>query len=706
MAIPEPVLDDLRFQSDLVDEARRRIVRYCPEWTEYNLSDPGITLIELFAWMSEQILYRLNQVPEKNYIRFLDMLGVQLQPASSATAELTFRLSAPFPLTPGDDTVAIVPAGLEVATRALPDTPEVIFTTDDQLVIKPPKLAELRGVDFHKNYLPRLGIETFHPFDRLSPRIGDTFYLGFDDSNPLSGQILQISVTCDPSEAAGIRREDPPLVWECSLGDGAWQEIVPSNSPSEKDTTGGLNNPQGDITFYLPLSMKPDLVYGHIAFWIRCRFEQRRKEQGRYSASPRITMIEARTLGSSTMATHAVFVEYEELGVSNGEPGQSFILENRPILALRENEFVAVEEIQNGEATFVPWQLVENFANSRRHDRHFTLDTASGEISFGPRIRQPDGTIRQYGRIPEPGRHIMINRYRYGGGVDGNVPAGQIQVMRSAVPYIDRVTNLKRASGGRDQEELAEAKLRSQRELRAQHRAVTAEDFENLAMSSTRAVARVKCNVPGASSPWLPPGMVELLVVPAAHEALRQGDLSKLALEDSLIRTIESYLDGYRLLSTTIRVREPSYIGVKVKAEIMPSEFSRPEEVSGRVAEVLKLFLSPLPPPADSELPDGILEPDWHGWPMGRNLYAAQIYSLIQQIPGVQHVIDVQIFQRKVNPSTEGLPLGQLEAFASNLVESSANGVQDLELVPSKTLSLGADTILCSFDHEIELSEG
>ena len=97
MPLPAPNLDDLRFQTDLVDEARRRIIRYCPEWTDYNLSDPGITLIELFAWMTEQLVYRLNRVPEKNYVKFLEMLGVHLQPASSARAELTFYLSVPKP---------------------------------------------------------------------------------------------------------------------------------------------------------------------------------------------------------------------------------------------------------------------------------------------------------------------------------------------------------------------------------------------------------------------------------------------------------------------------------------------------------------------------------------------------------------------------------------------------------------------------------
>ena len=84
MALPVPNLDDLRFQRDLVDEARLRIIRYCPEWTEYNVSDPGITLIELFSWMTEMIVYRLNKVPDLNYIKFLEMIGVDLQPASSA----------------------------------------------------------------------------------------------------------------------------------------------------------------------------------------------------------------------------------------------------------------------------------------------------------------------------------------------------------------------------------------------------------------------------------------------------------------------------------------------------------------------------------------------------------------------------------------------------------------------------------------------
>ncbi len=569
MPLPVPDLDDLRFQQDLVDEARLRIIRYCPEWTEYNLSDPGITLIELFAWMTEMIVYRLNKVPEKNYVKFLEMIGIELQPASSARADLTFRLSAPFPLRPGDQTTAMVPQGLEVATNASPDSPEVVFTTVNPLVIIGPELTQLRGADFHKNYLPRLGVEIFYAFGQDRPQVGDTFYLGFDESHDISGHILQLMFECERTEAVGIRREDPPLVWECSMGDGIWQQVMPSVIEGEKDTTGGLNNEVGDITFYMPMKMHTDQVYGRNAFWLRCRFEVRRPEQGRYSQSPRIRNVEAFTLGATTEAIHAVFIYDEEIGISTGDPGQLFYLSHSPVLDLGSDERIEVEEIHDGELVYIPWTRVYDFAKSSRFDRHYTLETATGEIRFGPSIRQPDGTPYQYGRVPELGRRIRINKYRHGGGILGNIPVNQIQVMRSAVPYIDRVTNMRRATGGHDQETLDEAKERARREFRAQNRAVTAEDFENLALSATREIARVKCQGPSVEGQnELPPGMLELLLVPAAFDSVKVGDLSKLQLSDTLIATVQNHLDRYRLLTTTVRVREPQYVGVKVRAEI------------------------------------------------------------------------------------------------------------------------------------------
>src|SRR5438477_8116276 len=106
MPLETPRLDDRRFQ-DIVDEAKSRIPRYCPEWTDHNISDPGVTLIELFAWMTDLLLYRINRIPDRNYIAFLNLMGVRLAAPRPAVADITFRLSAAQPET------IVIPHGTE-----------------------------------------------------------------------------------------------------------------------------------------------------------------------------------------------------------------------------------------------------------------------------------------------------------------------------------------------------------------------------------------------------------------------------------------------------------------------------------------------------------------------------------------------------------------------------------------------------------------
>jgi len=89
--IPPPKLDDRTF-NDIVEEAISMIPRYAPEWTNHNPSDPGITLIELAAWMTDQLIYRLNQVPDKNYVAFLNLLGIKLRAPRAARALTRFTL--------------------------------------------------------------------------------------------------------------------------------------------------------------------------------------------------------------------------------------------------------------------------------------------------------------------------------------------------------------------------------------------------------------------------------------------------------------------------------------------------------------------------------------------------------------------------------------------------------------------------------------
>ena len=101
-----------------------------------------------------------------------------------------------------------------------------------------------------------------------------------------------------------------------------------------------------------------------------------------------------------------------------------------------------------------------------------------------------------------------MSRYRSGGGAYGNVDRDKLTVLKSTIPYVDRVSNRQRAQGGRDAESLEHAKLRAPRTLRTRDRAVTAEDFEVLALEASGGVARARCLQPRAlggdgSGGWL-----------------------------------------------------------------------------------------------------------------------------------------------------------------------------------------------------------
>lgn len=684
MTLPSPNLDDLRFQRDLVDEARKRIINYCPEWTEYNLSDPGVTLIELFAWMTELMVYRLNRVPDKNYIKFLEMLGLQQKPAHSARTELTFWLSANLPLNQGDTQTVVVPEGFEVRSELSDE--EVVFTTVKDLEVFPPVLEHVRKEEtFNKNHFPRLGLEPFLPFDKQAPQSGDTFYLGFNAENNLSGHILKLDFLCDPTEAVGIRRDDPPWVWEFLNKKGDWQEVKPSTQEGEKDTTGGLNNEAGQLVFYLPLDASVGSVYGLNAFWLRCRLEQRNALQGMYTESPRVMSIEAHSMGATVPAMHSVNINDEVLGVSNGEPGQTFMLKNSPILTLQSDETLEVEELRHGEEVYVPWTQVEDFSNSTIFDRHYVLNNATGEVKFGPSVRQPDGTVIQYGRVPENGRRLRFSRYRYGGGVTGNLPVGRLTTMGMSLAYISRVSNMIRASGGRDQETLDELKLRAQRELQAQRRAVTAQDYEQFTLSCSRAVARARCltsHIANQAS-----GIVSVLVVPSVSEALHAGSLASLRLTDELRAEIRKYLDQYRLLTTALSIGEPRYTGVQVNAKIVAQDFIKPDDVTQQVKAELERYLTPLP--MDEKEPLLQLGGKWEGWQFGRDLFTAEVISLIQQVPTVRYVMDVEVFARPVVPVEEQSIFDDVSPAPLTKIE--------------KVLPISDDGLVCSLIHQIQV---
>ncbi len=668
MALAAPRLDDRQFQ-DIVDEAKKRIPHYCKEWTDHNVSDPGVTLIELFAWMTDIILYRLNQVPDRHYIKFMEMLGISLKEPIPAQVPSTFWLSAP------QETSVLIPAGTEVASTQTETEPSIVFTTNENFRVLPPKLVRVisrvasRSQDQQKQYreqnLRRLeaGFEGFEAFSQV-PQVDDALYFGFE--NQLSHHILGFEMDCDPAGGAGIDPTLPPYLWEASTGDPEkrWEPC-----DLEMDTTKGLNSP-GRIQIHLP-KMGRYSVNKQSLYWLRIRIKevsQAEEQEGMraYQASPRIRQALMSSWGGTVQATHAEKIEREFLGRSDGSAGQSYQLQMTPILDRQQGEHLLVQV--EGEKP-QSWTEVSDFADSGSRDRHYTLDGVTGELRIGPAVRQQDGTIKLYGAIPPRGANLVFEKYRYGGGEHGNVQTGIINTLKTSIPYIGRVSNLEPAWGGLDPETLESAMMRTPALLRSRERAVTESDYEFLALQSLpSAIGRVKCLQPRpAEAGRVAPGQIYVLVIPRVSEPAGYLDPEELELDDNNMQTLSTFLDERRLLTTRLDIRAPSYRWIAVKAQIRATPGVPREEVEADVLARLYKFLNPLTGGQKGE-----------GWPFGRDLFVSDVYQCMQGTPNVQFIRGVEMFAAGPGRQREGEAIESLEIVTHGVV---ASGIHEVEFV-------------------------
>ena len=613
MTMPAPNLDDRRFQQ-LVDEAKTLVQQRCPEWTDHNVSDPGVTLIEAFAGMVDQLLYRLNRVPDKQYLAFLELIGVRRYPPTAATTDVTFWLSAPQPVP-----VRIAP-GTEVATARTETEEAIVFGTTRELPIVPCSLDRLvtapsAGDPVDRADLLALGrdIACFGS----PPTPGDAVHFGL--TNAVPDCVVALRLDCDV-EGVGVDPRDPPLVWEAWTGDG-W-----TTCEVGEDSTGGFNRP-GEVLLHVPGGHVTSVLTGVSAGWLRCRLVTAAAGQPTYLLTPVLHSASAFTIGGTVPARHAEIVSDEVLGMSEGVPGQRFSVARPPVLVGGAPFQVEVSE----EDGFSEWDLVPDFAASGPQDRHVRLDPTSGEISFGPAITQPDGGLWYYGSVPGKGRAIRVRRYATGGGRQGNVAAGALRVVRSSLPFVARVENRRPARGGVDGETVENAKLRGPMTLRTLDRAVVPADYEQLAREAAPQVARVRC-VP--AEPEDPTGLIRLLVVPAVP-ADEGGRLvfEELVPPVDVLAAIGRYLDPRRPIGARVQVQPPYYQGITVVASLEVSRGIAPEPVRIAALAALYRYFDPLTG-----------GPDGEGWPFGRPVQEGEAFAVLQRVPGVDLVETVRLY--------------------------------------------------------------
>ena len=640
MALPSPNLDDRRFQQ-FVDDAKRYIQQRAPEWTDHNVSDPGVTLVETVAHMADQIVYRLNRVPEKNHLAFLDLVGITLFPPSAARTDVTFWLSAP------QEEPVPLPVGTEVATLRTESEEAVVFATERELSVVPCALRHLviqrpgePVADRTADLAEGKDLMCFAE----SPRPGDCMLFGLTAAVPYCAIVLELDSVVD---GVGVDPRQPPLVWEAWTEDG-WTECE-----VDRDGTGGLNRP-GEVVLHMPGGHTLSRTGGQEAGWLRCRVTEPLPGQPFYTTSPTVRAAEAFTIGGTTTAVHAETVYDEALGESTGLPGQRLRLAHFPVVGDTPPVLLQTAEHDG----WTDWEVVPSFAASTSYDRHITLDSATGEIAFGPAVREPDGTLRAYGAVAPKGAVIRAVRYRTGGGRAGNVARGAIRVLRTSVPYVSEVVNREAARGGVDAETVEEAKVRAPITLRAQERAVTLRDYEELARRAAPETARITCleGEEGEHGAYA----VRVLVVPqAVPDPGGRLRFEQLVPGDALLRRITRHLDERRLIGTRLAVGPPFYQGITVVATLHAFRGTDTDRVRRQAHDALYRHLDPLTGGADGR-----------GWPFGRPVQSGEVFAVLQRVPGVELVDDVQLHPADPLTGKRGDPTNRIDLSPPSLVFS------------------------------------
>ncbi|HEV2860988.1 MAG TPA: putative baseplate assembly protein [Pyrinomonadaceae bacterium] len=632
MPLPIPNLDDKTF-NELFDEARGLIPRYAPEWTDHNLSDPGITLIDLFAWLAEMQLYFLDRVTEKNFLKFLRLLGGTPLPARPAAAHVTFEFSKP------DSPPVTVPKGFQVAASDPVSAERVIFETVEDVVIHSGVVRRVltrAGGQWFDNTASNAAVGVSYFAFGDEPERGDQLYFGLDASRALpEGKIKLVVNVFDtdlPPAGAGAQPDSTSglvpsaeLEWHYRGGVG-WKEL------KVEDGTAALSR-SGSLGFAAPDDIAPtrlqDMAKGFRnapaedppLYWLRASV----KEPG-YEIPPGLDTVALNTVA----ATHGKTIEgvQDEHAAADGLPFQQVKLRHRPVLhgtvELKVKEEDEAKSV-GGQETWHEWTEVEDFDASGPDDRHFTVNLKDGLIKFGDGVR---------GRIPpaveDDEGNIHVVRYRVGGGVKGNVGARAIkeilpnETLAPGLKETLKVNNPRPSAGGAEAEPLGEAKSRARRSLKEVTRGVTTGDFETLTLNAPGLrVARVK--VLTQYHPKFPaiqmPGAVTVVVVPQTLP----GSEGKLPVPSGgFLKSVEKHLKAKSLVATNLSVVGPKFVEVTVAASVRVDPRAGAETVRTRVIDELRRFLNPLTGGHDGA-----------GWPFGRPVYKTEIYQLIDGVEGV-----------------------------------------------------------------------
>ncbi len=760
MAKEAPKLD-LRTSEDLVNEAKNLIPQFTPEWTNFNDTDPGITLVKVHAWMTETLLYQINQLPDKNYEKFVELLGVKPNLATAAKTDVAFKLKKDLGVKDAALIVNIAKGSkLEVDDAEL--TNPVTFETERSLTainaaigalivpnVEPhdyrlvtefnskeaeitvtapfyPFLSqdgEVRGmyvgialrphqkIDKPEDYLQdrwpegelNLTVSASDIYDyykdegtekqimgpyaevallphekTLANELVDWDYFSSVDSETFFDDASWTNVVVDGdgqnfSHSGHVSLELPgniPLhkfsqlprpVWEAigtlrppsnhselvqdieqgiiaaaDIKDEEWSDMGVTDADllnSIKSCCDGgtsledILDTAGLVLDTVAIRSKDDwadlsddyqtpAVAQTPMIWLRI------KPKGNEFAS---RLFKGIYLNTVTAAAQETWYD-QRLGVSNGKPNQEFSLPRSPLLFDTDTNTPLIEIMVASKNTQVVWEWRSDFYGSNSESNVFIFDSNTQSIQFGDGI---------FGAIPPAGHQIFARSLKVGGGVAANVGSHTITKLKRAIKYVDSVTNPLPAIGGQNTESEKQTRLRAGHEIRHRDRAVTAEDFAELALNTP--------SVPIHSAYALPnvkivkdeddldidrdvPGAVTVVVLPYKTTSRPQPS-------EAEIKAVCAHLNPRRLITTQLFVVGPQYVSVtalNLSIKIQ-SEYDL-KEITDTVKQRLLAFFHPV-----------VGGREGNGWPFGEDIYLSDIFCEVLNIEGVSRAFDLSL---------------------------------------------------------------
>lgn len=637
-----PNLDDQNY-IDIVEAAKRRIPVIFPEWTDFNEHDPGITMLEAFAWLKEMQQYYLNRISDRTYENMLRLLGIEIQSAQPARTDVCFDdETVPELLAKGS--LARLENGTEYVSvqdfRKAPFTIGELYLGSDSGLVNATELLKDYG-------------SGFYPFGSQLGAGDRSMYIGInnvDKSRISDGITMMFEVTDrnpvprNPFEEGASSPRD--IVWEYSTADGFKECEIVRDETFALSFSGRITLRTGDdfcantVDGRLENAMRIRAVLKYcgcedmpLINYISCNtleLEQKRRltdyadfvmgsgkiqlrdkllTEGLFFVLVRdahgwlyaqdakikrvgldteidVSQYSAQAAADGNPDVRVIFCEESfgrtmMFGSSNGLPCQQMDFDPGEEILTDTFSLMVCDRENAQNPRWREYKFISSLALAGPYDRVFSYDRKRSLILFGD---------NENGEVPAVGdENIMVIRCEVTQGAKGNVIKGNLREITDGI-HSYPVTQHCDCTGGRTRETTAHAQERLKAQMNACVKAVTAEDYRIIAkntpgvrIADVKAIPHFDPDSPVASADKLA-NIVTLVVLPYSNSQFPMPD-------ERFLNSVRDHVENYRLITTELKVCAPVYIKVDISADVVCSvrEVSR---VLAQAESVLRSLFS------------------------------------------------------------------------------------------------------------------